>query len=329
MKHLCIVLIFSLIGNLVYGQVEISPETLQSIANSVYEESQKEEFLPKGSTIDKITMKKGIANIYFTLPFKFLKNLNDEQFDEITELIVPFFTELEASEYYFYTKNTDGNYVSLEDFLPTFEIPQDYNATNKGVGDRDKNVNPIASRAAASPLPKRQKGALEGKTVWLSAGHGWRYYKGDWRTQRSNANGIVEDHGNIEAINYYLLKYLENSGANVWTVRERDMNTNEVIVDDLSSGYKTRGNWSKSSATGHNKNYDYIYTQAEETGRAVFTPTIPESGYYWVSVYYRNGNNRCKDTRYHVLSCWRRICCKALIKKFMVLTWVLFRAILF
>ena len=300
MKHLCMLLIVCLIGNLTYGQSNISPETLASITESIYKESQKEEFLPKGSSIDKITIENGKATIYFSLPFKFLRSLNDEQFDEITELIVPFFIELNAEEYYFLVKNTDGKYVPLEDFLPSFELPQDYNVTNKGVAEIDKNTNPITSRSAAPPLPKHKKGALEGKTVWLSAGHGWRYHREDWRTQRSNANGIVEDHGNIEAVNYYLLKYLENAGANVWTVRERDMNTNEIIVDDLSPGYSTQGAWSKSSASGHNKNYDYIYTQAEETGRAIYTPTIPESGYYWVSVYYRNGNNRCKDTRYHI-----------------------------
>ena len=33
-----------------------------------------------------------------------MKNLNDEQFDEITELIVPFFIELNAEEYYFLVK---------------------------------------------------------------------------------------------------------------------------------------------------------------------------------------------------------------------------------
>ncbi|MFK7950760.1 MAG: N-acetylmuramoyl-L-alanine amidase [Saprospiraceae bacterium] len=299
MKHLCMLLVVCLIGTLAYGQSDISPELLTSISESIYKESQEEGFLPEGSSIDKIIMDDGKATIHFSLPFPFLRNLDDEQFDEITELIVPFFTELDAEEYYFLTKNTEGNYVPLEDFLPSFEIPQDYNTTNKGIAERDKSAGPL-SRSAASPLPKHQKGALEGKTVWLSAGHGWRYHKGAWRTQRSNENGIVEDHGNIEAVNYYLLKYLENAGANVWTVRERDMNTNEVIVDDLSNGYSTKGAWTKSSASGYNKNYDYIYTSAEESGRAIYTPTIEESGYYWVSVYYRNGNNRCKDTRYHI-----------------------------
>lgn len=301
MKHLFIILIVSMIGMNAYGQAtEVSPEVLTSISEAVYEESQKEEFLPKDAKIEKITMEDGKATIHFSFPFKFLKYLDDEQFDEITELIVPFFTELEASEYYFLTKDVNGNYKPLEDYLPTFDIPTDYNTVNKGVADKDKNSNPVVSRGTASPLPKKQKGALEDKTVWVSAGHGWRWYKGDWRTQRTNSNGIVEDFGNIEAVNYYLLKYLENSGANVWTVRERDMNTNEIIVDDENSGFSTRGAWSKSSAKGHGKNYQYIYTEAEETGRAIFTPTVKESGYYWVSVFYREGNNRCKDTRYHI-----------------------------
>ena len=40
--------------------------------------------------------------------------------------------------------------------------------------------------------------------------------------------------------------------------------------------------------------------QTEETGRASFSPEIPESGYYWVSVYFRDGNNRSEDTRYYI-----------------------------
>ncbi|MFT5834254.1 MAG: N-acetylmuramoyl-L-alanine amidase [Cognaticolwellia sp.] len=304
MKHLFIVLIISLIGSAVNGQVtEITPELSTSILEAIYQESEKEAFLPKGAKIDKITMEDGKANIYFLFPFKFLKYLDDEQFDEITELIVPFFTELNASEYYFFAKDTNGDYQPLGDFLPSFTIPEEYNMTEKSVGDRDVNLySNTSSRNAMPPslLPKAKNGALENKTIWVSAGHGWRWHKGDWRTQRTNANGIVEDFGNIEAVNYYLLKYLENAGANVWTVRERDMNTNEIIVDDENTGFSTTGKWSKSSAIGHNKNYEYIYTKAEESGRAIFTPTVQESGYYWVSVFYRNGNNRCQDTRYHV-----------------------------
>jgi N-acetylmuramoyl-L-alanine amidase len=302
MKHVFIIFIISLLGVNVYGQAkEISPELMTNISKTVSKVGK--DFLPKDTKIDKITMEGEKANIYFSFPASFLKNLNDEQFDEITELIIPLFSELNASEYYFFTKNTDGKYRLLEDFLPDFGIPVGYNTTEKGIGDRDVNLyESTTSRNTPppSPLPKTKKGALENKTVWVSAGHGWRWHLGDWRTQRTNTNGIVEDFSNIEAINYYLLKYLENAGANVWTVRERDMNTNEIIVDDESKGFSTTGNWSKSTAPGYSKSYRYMYTEAGETGRAIFTPTITESGYYWVSVFYRTGNNRCQDTRYHI-----------------------------
>ena len=302
MKHVFIVLIISLLSMNIYGQAkEISPELMTSISETINRVGKS--FLPKGAKINKITMEGEKANAYFSFPFPFLKSLNDEQFDEITELIIPLFSELNASEYYFFVKNTDGKYRLLADFLPDFGIPAEYNTAEKGVGDRDVNLyenTTSRNTTPPSPLPRVKKGALENKTVWVSAGHGWRWHLGDWRTQRTNSNGIVEDFGNIEAVNYYLLKYLENAGANVWTVRERDMNTNEVIVDDESSSFSTTGNWSKSTAPGYDKSYSYIYTQAEETGRAIFTPTITESGYYWISVFYRNGNNRCQDTRYHV-----------------------------
>jgi N-acetylmuramoyl-L-alanine amidase len=302
MKHVFIVLIISLLSMNTYGQgKEISPELMANISKTVSKVGK--DFLPKDAKIDKITMDGEKVNIYFSLPPAFLKNLDDEQFDEITELTIPLFSELNASEYYFFAKNTDGNYRLLEKFLPDFGIPTGYNTTEKGISDRDVNLySNTTSRNTPlpPPLPKTKKGGLENKTVWVSAGHGWRWHQGDWRTQRTNTNGVVEDFSNIEAINYYLLKYLENAGANVWTVRERDMNKNEVIVDDESKGFSTTGNWSKSTAPGYNKSYSYIYTEAAETGRAIFTPTITESGYYWVSVFYREGNNRCQDTRYHI-----------------------------
>ena len=88
------------------------------------------------------------------------------------------------------------------------------------------------------------KGQLNDATIWLSAGHGWLYNK-RWRgykTQRGNTFGVVEDFSNIETVNYHLLKYLYNAGANVWTVRERDMNENEVVVDNDDKNRSYQGN---------------------------------------------------------------------------------------
>ena len=100
-------------------------------------------------------------------------------------------------------------------------------------------------------------------------------------------------------INYHLLKYLYNAGANVWTVRERDMNVNEVIVDnDHKNGtYKEIGAWETSKTNGYrSKTYRFAISKKNESARSYFSAqNIPKSGMYWVSVYYVSGINRSVD----------------------------------
>ena len=114
---------------------------------------------------------------------------------------------------------------------------------------------------------------------------------------------MVEDFGTIEAVGYYLLKYLWNAGANVWMVRERDFNTDEFVVDNDSaaSGYSETGSWSTSGTSGYNGGtYRFTNAAATETATAIYTPNITKEGWYWVSVYFREGANRPVDTRYKV-----------------------------
>jgi N-acetylmuramoyl-L-alanine amidase len=211
---------------------------------------------------------------------------------------------------YFIGVEQGGSFVRLENFIPpnfntnTKYMPLTNSDEEVKFNERSdiKNFrdNEIPDVYNTLPNIPKQQGALKDKTVWLSAGHGWLYKHNRWKTQRKNKFGLVEDFGSIEAVNHYLLKYLQNAGANVWTVRERDMNSNEVIVDDEDAGFSTNGYWAKSSSTGYNRSYRYVYSKGVASATATFTPDIPESGWYWVSTYYRNGNNRSKDTRYVV-----------------------------
>src|SRR5688572_10726540 len=91
----------------------------------------------------------------------------------------------------------------------------------------------VPPRRGASPVPPGGEflrrgpvgapgspGALAGKTIYLSAGHGFVWTGAGWRTQRGNTNGIVEDLLTIEAIDQYVVPYLHAMGAYVVTVRE-------------------------------------------------------------------------------------------------------------
>ena len=42
----------------------------------------------------------------------------------------------------------------------------------------------------------------------------------------------IDENDRAETVDYYLLNYLINAGANVWSVRERDMNLKEIIVNN-------------------------------------------------------------------------------------------------
>ena len=142
--------------------------------------------------------------------------------------------------------------------------------------------------------PDAPAGALSGKSVFVSQSHGWYYDSGtgEWLTQRGNTNDLVEDFINAEAVDQYLIQYLRNAGAGVYTCRERDMQTDEIIVDDGESGYSETGAWSNGSATsGFWGSGDRVAPAELSSGVAArwsFDP--PAAGRYAVTAWARGGS---------------------------------------
>ncbi len=159
-------------------------------------------------------------------------------------------------------------------------------------------------QAASSQVAIRsaQFGALEGKTVYLSAGHGWYWSQSStWLTQRGVYEGFVEDFNNAEVVNQYLVRYLRNAGADVWPVREHDMNTTQIIVTRDSSGYAEQGEWITGTQAGYNGgNYRYTVVSATPTATATWSFTPAASGQYAVYVWYLHASNRAADAHYLV-----------------------------
>ncbi len=148
---------------------------------------------------------------------------------------------------------------------------------------------------AQAPLQSRPRppGALAGKTVFLSPGHGFYYHDTlGWITQRGNTNGLVEDFLNSELTCQFLAAYLENAGADVWTCRDRCFSTVEVIVDNGDPEYRETGAWLSTSSGGYGGDGRYAPASLQETATAIFTPNIPESGRYPLYLYFIAGTNR-------------------------------------
>jgi len=196
----------------------------------------------------------------------------------------------------------------------------------------DPQILPLeqpGSRNIPRPPQGNRTGLLSGKLVVLNQGHGW-YDNVDtlnrYALQRGNISGIVEDFSNAETMNNYTIPYLMNAGALVMTVRERDSQTNMVIVDDAdgtsnpSNGtYSETGAWSGSTGAGFRQKTTASWVgksvnpfgtasssrfananAAAVTATARWTPNIPAAGYYWVYISYSGSANRTTSAQYLV-----------------------------
>jgi N-acetylmuramoyl-L-alanine amidase len=185
----------------------------------------------------------------------------------------------------------------------------------------------IEQVSADAVLPS---GGLSGKTIFISPGHGWIDYGGatGWSTQRGITHDLVEDFVHAESSSQYLLTYLRNAGAIVFTVRESDLNSNMIIVDDADgeshpgngtytetgdpgsfadTGEAGFANFSSPYGSATNPFLDTggssrsITTGPTETARATWAPVLPESGYYTVYISYSTiGAALANDAHYIV-----------------------------
>ncbi len=285
------------------AQLAKGDPVIQSLLSDLtYVDEHGFSLLDPTTQVNAIVSNNDQVTLELIVPLSFLQNeLDEESYDSILELVSSKLGELGYKHFFIRVQDAEGLFVPMTRFLIHPQIDYQHSlAFEESIPIQENNFIPKSYDLGSTP-----RGILDNKTVWLSAGHGWQYNKRHhcFSTQRSTSNGLVEDFSNAEAVNYYLLKYLYQAGANVWTVRERDMNENEVIVQSnvSSSSYKEKGSWHSSKGKGfNNKPYRYAMTKRKGKALARFTPNIPQSGLYWVSVRYVTGKNRTTDARYKV-----------------------------
>ena len=175
-------------------------------------------------------------------------------------------------------------------------------------------------------LPYKISKGLYNRHIALWASHG-RYYdakKGKWKWQRPNLFCTNEDLFTQTIVVPYLMPMLENAGAVVFTPRERDWQTNEVIVDNDRQNSPTeyieaeaKGHWETANTRGF-ACHDGIYHDNEnpfEAGTArmskttrsskryniiSYQPSFPEEGRYAVYVSYQTVKKSIDDAIYTV-----------------------------
>lgn len=171
-----------------------------------------------------------------------------------------------------------------------------------------------AHKSAPADHPGATEGALSGKAVYVSQCHGWKWFDslGTFSTQRGNLFSTVEDFHNPEGANQYLVQYLENAGARVFTVRERDLNPLMAIADNDGGGYEEEGSSFEDGAAGFAdlspwpRGVDPFGAgttrrfRANSGDVARWTPEVPEDGVYAVYVSWDSHPDNSTDATYQI-----------------------------
>ncbi len=205
---------------------------------------------------------------------------------------------------------------SLEELIPN------YFRTDKSKKDK-KRINLELNRP--KPIIKRVdelyvtfKG-LDEKNIVLWHSHGWYYdhIEGRWEWQRPRLFQTVEDLASSAFTIPYLIPMLENAGAKVFVPRERDFQTNEIIIDNdiESSSYLETGIWETNNQRAYlyeNKFYQlyenpfikgtsrYTYSKEKETASVTWLPFFTEIGYYSVYITYNSSAENVDDALYTI-----------------------------
>lgn len=166
---------------------------------------------------------------------------------------------------------------------------------------------------------------LLNRHIALWASHG-RYYdadKGKWVWQRPNLFGTTEDLFTQTIVVPYLIPMLENAGATVFTPRERDWQTHEVIVDNDDRQkapyyieFVDRKKWETTDSAGfafHTGTYHdgenpfkngtarkAKASKKKHTSEVSYQPNLPEAGRYAVYVSYQTLHKSVPDAKYIV-----------------------------
>ncbi len=275
--------------------------------------------LPRNTKIELINAdyESRIINIDFSRDFSFIP-LREDNVKKIYSEVKTLFGE----------QFSDYDFVISSMKYPIEELIPNYYRTDENKIDDSRLPKQSADKRipVVQNLSKKYNAAngLDKMNILLWQSHGWYYDNKEkrWEWQRPRIFQTIEDLLPTSFTIPYLIPMLENSGANVFVPRERDVQLNEVIVDNDFNGdnsyiEKSTGNnqWRNSELPGFgmkekiirgNKNLftlgtsKYILSSSEETASVYWRPDIPETGEYAVYISYLSSLENVGDAKYIV-----------------------------
>lgn len=298
-----ILIAFTLFGSFSYAEQKKPIEKLK-FTPDIYIKANKFKVIKAEEKKKNLTL--WIEDGFSTLPFResTIKAVYDSAYKQLPE------------KYKDYTLTIISKEKNIEEYVPNIyrsTMPVD----KTRIPDPGKKTSCVVKNTSK---PFAIEKGLNDKNIALWNSHGW-YYNINidrWEWQRARFFGTVEDLLTTSIVLPYLMPMLENAGANVFLPRERDVQTNEVLVDNdftlAPSSYTQTPNWEKEDeGFGWQKNVLYNKDHPFKMGSYVKTPcyekatdsivwkaNIPENGYYYVSIGYKTLSNSTDSAHYEV-----------------------------
>jgi len=276
--------------------------------------------IPKQAKIEKTEL----DTIAKTIKINFNKELavipfREDNVDKIYSSVKTFFGE-KFMDYTFSISSTD---YPIEELIPNVYRNDITSIDNARLPKKKSVITPIVQNV--SKQNKITKG-LAGRNILLWHSHGWYFNNKEqrWMWQRARLFQTVEDLGPLAFTIPYLIPMLENAGANVFVPRERDVNTNEIVVDNdyLNKNFyqeKTFDKnifWKNSNTNGFglkeltikgNENPFLLgtarttLTMINPLASVYWMPEFPSTGTYAVYISYISEQNGIEDAHYKVI----------------------------
>lgn len=159
--------------------------------------------------------------------------------------------------------------------------------------------------------------------LWQSHGLFYNQSQQKWVFQRAKLFQTVEDLFTQSYVLPYLVPMLENAGATVFMPRERDTQTNEVLIDNDDAQsihryreYEDKKKWKDNTPGFASVKTEYFQSEnpflcgtyrsidcvddLENLSYVEWVPNIPDGGMYAVYVSYKSLKNSAPDARYTV-----------------------------
>lgn len=209
----------------------------------------------------------------------------------------------------------------LEDLVPNYYRDKKHQDKSRKPEDLP-DVEPISTNLSK---PFGISKGLANKHIAMWHSHGWYFEqsKDRWLWQRPYLFQRLEDTYTMSYVLPFLVPMLENAGAYVFLPRERDYQTNEIIVDnDTKTGnsiYQEKDGqkikWETVDSIGFANKQEIYYDNenpfkmgsykkitSKKNGDACidWVPEIPEKGEYAVYVSYVTQEESVEDARYTV-----------------------------